>query len=710
MKAMMSACLFSSFALTAAAHAQEVGEIVVTAQKRSENLQTVPISITSLGGELTRSAGIRTTEDFGVLSPGVNVTRSTNTSVIYLRGVGSTGGSAGQENAVATFVDGVYYASMAATVFSLNSIDRIEILKGPQGTLYGRNATGGAINVITRDPSDELSMEMDVGYGNLDTIDANFYGTTGIAEGLSANLAVHYSNQMKGFGRNIVNGRTVNNRKDFDIRGKLKFEPSDSTSIILAGDYGNSSGSLGAAARPMSSSSLLNGQQGYRYGFWDVQSNVQPDSFVKQGGGSLKIDHDMGWARTVSITAYRKLRSFQFIDSDLTEAQILDFPSYTQEGSFTQELQLLSPADSKLQWIVGAFYLKGYSKWDPFTLIGDIIAPLTRITVNSRQGTESIAAFAQTTIPLGEATDLTIGGRYTYDKRDIRSEGFGEIGPTVSFPIDTYFGDQSKSFKKPTWKIGIDHEFTDDIMAYLTYSRGFKSGAYNTVRPQDRPVNPEILDAYEFGVKSVLFDRRLRANFAAFYYDYSGVQLTRVVTGGSQIILNAAKAEIYGVDFDFEAAVSERFTLQGGMEWLHHRYKSFPGAPITTPNPQSPYGNITVEGSAAGNRMIRTPDFQASISANYTIPIGSNEITANISYSYNDGFYWEPDNRIRQPSYHLVNTQLSWVSSEESYSVKLWTRNLLNEKYLYQVFEQGPGDFALPAPGRTYGVTLGAKF
>lgn len=682
-----------------------IADIVVTAQRRAENLQDVPISVSAVTGEDAQAQGILTSNDLQFAVPGLNITRTTSATNIFVRGIGTAGGATGQDSAVAVFIDGVYLPSMSASTFSLNNIERIEVLKGPQGTLYGRNATGGAVNIITRLPSEDASVEARIGYGNLDTIEASFYGTTGIAPGVAIDLAGYFRDQGDGFGRNTVSGRGVNATEDINIRSRLLIEFSPDTRLILSGDYSNNEGSIGIAFRGIPSSTLLDGSIGYSGRFFDSDSEFQPFLQTELFGGAARFEHEFGNFNFVSLTAYRGQDAFQRVEVDGTSLPIIDAPLFSDDGQFTQEFQLGYTGD-QLNWIVGLYYLNSFNEYDPFQILGFAVAPLERAVTLSRQETKSYAAFGQLTWEFVPDTNLTLGARYTRDERDLEASTFGVLPGGTQIPLGPDISD-SANFGKPTWRIALDRRFSPQVLAYASYSRGFKSGVYNLTAPSDPVVRPETLDAFELGIKTDLLRRHLRFNAAAFYYTYDNIQLTQI-EGTVQRLLNAASAEVWGLDTDFEALVTENLTISGGVVYLHNEYTSFPGAPFSTPVPGA--GNAIVPGDASGNRMILVPDWTANISVNYTAPLFGGELATNVSYAYNDGFFWAADNRVRQDSFNLFNAQMMWTSPDGTYDVRIFGRNLFNEKYLVAVNENNTGDIGTPAPGRSYGVSFGVHF
>lgn len=743
-----------AFTVSHAAEAQSDGgipEIIVTAQKRAENIQNVPISIAAVPASVLAESGIRSTQDLAQSVAGLNVTRTTEATVFTLRGIGTQGGSTGQDGAVATFIDGVYMPSMAGATFALNNIERVEVLKGPQGTLYGRNATGGAVNVITRTPQQDFSMDASLGYGNLQTMEGNLYATGGLAKGISADVAVYYRSQDKGFGVNRILGSEVNQSQDIIVRSKLLVELGPQTDLTLAGDYARTKGSFAISYRPVPTSQLVNGT-GYAdfvaagNGYYDSQSEFAPIVDTRSFGGSAKLVHSFGDFTLTDILAYRGSKGFQRVDVDATALKIVDAPLFNREKQWTNEVQLAYDS-GPLKAIAGFFYMDATSQYDPFQIAGLAITGQSgglsnRLVIYSKQRTKSYAAFGQATWEFATDTNLTLGARYTVDKRRLDADQYFAIGmplpdaycTTYCRPDGTLFPlgsiAQAKTFKKPTWRIALDHKFGPDFMVYTSYSRGFKSGVYNLTSPADAPAQPETLDAGEIGFKSTIANR-IRFNAAAFYYKYKNIQAFQV-NGASTTLTNAASAKIYGFDFDFQAEIGAGFSLSGSGAYLHHRYGDFPVATISFL--EQPAGAPTYAGytpglgnyvypncssaadrgkfycSASGNKLVNTPDFTLNLTLNHEVELAGGKLNSNVNWSYNSGFYWAVDNRLKQPKFSLVNAQIQWTAAEERWNIRGWARNLTDKKYLLSLNENGTGDEAVPAPGRTYGVSLGFHF
>lgn len=751
---------YGTAALAQESSAEETGgvqEIIVTAQKRSENLQDVPIAISAITAESAQESGIRSTSDLAFAVAGLNVTRKTEATNFNLRGIGTQGGSTGQDSAVATFIDGVYIPSMAGATFALNNIERVEVLKGPQGTLYGRNATGGAVNVITKDPSFDSALQASIGYGNLQTMEASMYLTSGITKSVAADVAVYYRDQGKGFGDNLILGRDINKSGDFIVRGKLLFELGENTTAVLSGDYSHTYGSFGISYRPVPSSQLVvPGFQSYANyqalggGFYDSISDFIPQIDTEMFGGYLRLEHEMGDITLKSITAYRGANGFQRVEVDATPVKIIDAPLFNSESQWTQELQLGYQTDN-LSVLIGGFYMDAENRYDPFQILGLAITGATGgfangIRTNSTQFTKSYALFGQATYEIFTDTNLTLGARYTIDKRRLAADDslylaattdlsaidpYGPVIPSgTALQVATYAANET--FKEPTWRLALDHKFTPDVLGYLSYSRGFKSGVFNLTSPADAPAKPEKLDAMEVGLKTTMFNSNLRFNIAGFHYKYKNIQAFQV-NGATTTLSNAASARVWGVDADFEASLSNSLTLIGSASWLDHKYGSFPVATISYLNQPAGapnyagytpgFGNYVFPNcsaavhsgqfycSATGNKLVNAPEITLNLALNHELVFSDgSKLNTNASWSYNDGFYWAVDNRIKQPSFSLFNAQMVWTSASETYNVRLWGRNLGNKKFYASVDENGSGDIGVPAPGRTYGVSVGFSF
>lgn len=680
-----------------------IEEIVVTAQRRNESAQDVPLSVSVVSASLATAMGVTDTASLEAAVPGLQFTRSLNNATPALRGIGSNPSAPlGSESAVATYIDGVYITSPAASLFSFNNIERIEVLKGPQGTLFGRNATGGVVQVVTRDPESTTGVDMHVGYGNYDTVEGSVYGTTGLAENLAADVAIFYENQNDGWGRNLANGKKAFTDKQFGARTKWLVAPTEHMRITLAADYNRTKTDVGVGQSAFPGTVAGDFTTGPA-GFYNVYADKDNWTKTKQKGVSLKVEQDLEWARFVSISSYRHVTSDVSYDGDKTANPAVrnDIFINSTDRTLTQELQLLSSDKSAIDCIVGLFYFNDKAKFDPLLS--------TRGDIFNQQDTRSYAAYGQATGNLGESTRLTLGLRYTTDKR--QQDGRIEFGGVVVFDPP---GANSK-FSKLTYRVALDHRFSPDFLAYASYNRGFKSGLFNLVSPGSPGVRPEVIDAFEVGFKSDLFDKRLQFNVAGFYYEFNDLQVS-LLQGTTTRLVNAGKSDSKGFDIELQARPFGNLRLNSSISYIDAKFVDYTGAPISSANPTGALcsnGRATPTcvdiGSATGNYVPRAPKWSANIGGVYTIPVEGAKIQIAANYYYNNGYYWDPDNRLKQPSYSLLNTSIGW-EADSGVSVRAWGKNLLNKKYYSLAGASVVGDMGSPAAPRTYGATIGYRF
>lgn len=688
----------SAVAPTAESDGEGLIEIVVVAQRRAEPLQDVPISITAVTAEDMQVAGVSSTISLQNAVPGLSMSVQQTSISPFIRGIGNRNTSPGDESAAALYVDGVYTSSLAASVFSLANVERIEVLKGPQGTLFGRNAAAGVIQIITREPSQTPAAEMSVTYGNYDTVVGQFYGTTGITENLSADVSVYGMNQADGWGTNVHTGNDAFKGEEKAVRSKWQLDLGD-TQITLSGDYDRNEPIQQPYFRPQEGGLMLDGT-GY-LGFYNVNSTVDVRGVTEQWGSNLQIRHDFAAARLVSITSYRDVAVDVLFDQDGTPTRYTTAVFNQYARTATQEIQILSADDSALQWIAGAFYFHDKSAYDPLNIAG-IALGSTIIDRYARQTTSSYSGFGQATIEIIDATKLTAGVRYTSDKREIQGLDLINGAPSPAGPVD-----QSATFDKITWRLSLDHRFGEDVLGFAQYSRGFKSGVFSAAAPTTAAVRPEVVDAYEVGLKSDLLNRRLRFNASVFYNEFRDVQLQVPVVGAS-VLLNAAKGDVRGAEVEIQALPIPSLQLGASLSYLDGTYTRFPTAPAFIPLPAG--GATPTAIDAAGMDTIYTPPVTATLSAQYKIPAAVGDFDINGSVYYNDGFYFDPENRLRQSSYTLLNAALGWTSPDERWGLQLFGRNLGDSHYYSQVVPQRFGDTSTPDAPRTYGITLRANF
>lgn len=727
----------SAFAQTASANPEaqppadeqsgQIGDIVVTAQRRSESAQSVPISLQSFSADTLQNAKITGTDDLSTIVGGVFVLPTSSRPALYIRGVGTN--SANTTPAVLTFVDGVYMPMGNRMDFA--NVASMEVLKGPQGTLFGRNATGGVIQITTTPPGDTPTARLEMGYGNYETVEASGYVSGPLSPGLSYDLAAAYHNQNEGFGRNLATGSDIFKTRTFSARGRLRAELGGNTSVMLTGFYSEGSGNAGTTVAPAFGYGSINVQgvirtRGSAFFPGDYDVNLGPNDpyyKVRGGGVSLNIETELKGVTLRSITSYQTGREISVIDFDggpnsITNI-VIDRP---KRKFFTQEVQAISTNDGPLEWVLGAFYYYGLNGLLPFTF-----ATPGNATVRQAFGTDkdrSFAPYAQLSYEVLPNTKLTLGGRYTFEERSI--EGRAVVNG-VTNPASV--GKLSQTFKEPTWRVAIDHKLTPSALIYASVSRGFNAGFYNQQglggfanETQNPRVLPEFLTAYEVGTKLDLLGRRLRVNLSGFYYDYSGLQQQIYTATGASITINAAEARIKGIDFELVAKPISSLTLSLSGTYLDTQYLSYPSAPRyqvcnlsapVVPVQCTSTGTIVATGAedVKGNRITNAPEWSYTFAASHDLPTDIGTFTTSFNLNYRGRTFIDPGNRFALPTRYVANLTERWTSSDGHLFATVWVKNLFDEQYDLGVNVLAPVGLAgNPAPPRTYGATLGFNF
>ena len=692
------------------AGATQVGDIVVTAQRRAENLQKVPIVITAVSGDQLADAGVTSVTNLATVAPGL--TSRTSGGAAFqpsLRGIGTSSNVV--ENPVALYIDGVYLANQNDANRDLPDVEQVAVLKGPQGTLFGRNATGGVLQITTRRPSQELDVRARAEIDNYATVRGSVFVSGGLTPGIAASVSAAYATQGRGYGDNFTTGNdTFRLAHSLDLRGKLLFEPGPDTSILLIGDYLDKK-TFTYSFVPYPGTSFIRPLPG-PVGKQDTYSPIDPFAAFKGGGASLTVEQDFGNAKLVSITAYRR-GSTRYIFDDVPAGVPIFYVGVDkgdqQNRSFTQELQLVSTGDGPVTYTGGLYYYRNRIGNQPIlrqffpAFYGAAAGPPTANRITETFGTErteSVAPFAQIGVKLATATTLTLGGRYTYEKRELL--GRAVLTRYNDSVVTVPYNPTPLTIQKPTWRIALDHQFTPDILGYVSYNRGIKSGGFNILNPANPAYLPERLDAYEAGFKTELFDRRLRLNIGGFYYDYNNLQVTQFVAL-AQSVVNGAKARLYGIDVDFQARISPELSFNGGFEVLDAKFVSYPNAVGSIPRATGGAQLIVVD--ASGNRIPQSQKFAGTLAADYERAVSFGTIHLNVTANYNGNYKYEADNFITQGAYTLLNTALEWRSPDDRYALSIFGRNLLDEIVLNNATSQAIGyPVSYAQPPLTFGI------
>jgi iron complex outermembrane receptor protein len=719
-------------------------EIVVTAQKRTENLQDVPIAITALQGEVLKDSGVVTQVSLPRMTPGLTLNLGAGFTVPYIRGIGTTFATLGLESSVATYFDDQYLSRPVTGFFSFNDIDRIEVLKGPQGTLYGRNAAAGAIRIITKEPTKDFDARASVTYGRFDR--AAFEGVVNvpIAETLSARVSGSYDNRDSYIKSNDANGG-LGKRKEFLVRGKLRWEPSDALTAGLTVDYGRirdpeavgfvlidkaAPTSVGLARGAAPSPDFYTTVSDYGPG------SSEPNNITRTFGAQFRVDLDLGPATISSVSGYRWTDLDERGDQDSTRAPYSAFLFKESSKAYSQELQVVSKPGGPIKWIAGLYYYyeKGENDYQSYgQTINEAFGLPSGPTVGSIAGnpdyvllgrakTSALAPYAEGTYSFSDQWSVTLGARYTREiKTMIDNQNLVRgLGPEFGVFSES---DVAYKFHQFTPKATISFKPVDDVLLYVTYSRGFKSGGFALPNVTFvTKVRPEILDSYEFGYKTQFGS--LRLNGSAFYYDFKDLQVQRPSISGLRLE-NAANARVYGSEIEAVFAASDKLDFGFGGNYLNAKYKDYFGTAnvpaastagctaaggAVAPFPPACIGYANVAADFSGQGMVNAPRFTAYARVQYraTLSGGNGSLTANGLLSYSGKYYYNPEHSLAEPSKYLLSASLTWTSESEKLSVTLFGDNLLGEKYdIYKTILVNPGAYRIPGAPRTWGVKLG---
>lgn len=699
----------------------ETQEIIVTAQKRTESLQKVPVAVTAVDSGLLNRLGITTPLSLGPTVPSMSLQTNSGVTYIYLRGVGNNFLGLGIDGNVAYHSNGVYVASPRAQVTGYFDVDRIEVVRGPQGDLYGRNATGGSINVISKKPTDEVSGYANVTVGNYSL----FQGEAAIGgpvagDKLMVRAALFYIDRG-GYGKNLNTGKDINDRNAIGSRFTVEANPTEKLKIEIIGDYYHSDDADGVAT--FAGGALGNNPPSLTELFGGATSNIRDNrssadqKYTRtvwgiQGTASLALSENIDLKST---TAYRK-EHFTAVDDIAGTPNPLLAPitQLEQQKQFSQEVQLLA-SGSRWDAILGAYYFDQTA--NGFINVPlDFFAPGAKFDQRGEGTTKAYAMFAHGSWEFVDRLKLIVGGRYSYEKRT-------NVGSFTNFytlfPIQNPDGSPlSAHFEAFTPKATLQFEPSDDVTLYAGVSKGFKSGGF-TIGVPGAALKPETLLSYEAGLKIRAFDRRLTANFAAFYYDYKNIVVTKILQNAT-FNENAAKATIKGFEAEITARPTNNLRFDASLGILDATFKQFvtgnnvypiaPGFPfpdpISAPAPQS----------LAGNRLPGTSKYTLRLGAEYAIPVGAeSRIVLNGDAYFSGDMYFDAYQRktAYQPSYQTYNASATYEFNK-SWSITGWIRNLTNETVISnQVITDR--SFAYPRvtylqDPRTFGGTVRASF
>ncbi len=687
-------------------------EIIVTAEKRVQNVQDVPVAITAYTSKGLERRGIVTPQDLQFSVPGLSIGEAALgvfSARVAIRGVGQENSVPGGDPGVPMHVDGHYRQATAYVLRDMFDVERVEVQRGPQGTLYGRNAIGGNINIITKRPSDELEGLLRIDAGNYDKRLLQAVVSGPLSDTVRGRLAISDKKQ-DGYVKNVgVSAKDLANADYTSIRGAIDADLTEAFSVSLDGYWFDDNGT--SATRRTVGGVIVDP--------FEISTNTPTNTKNKSQGLSLDIDWDLGSVRFKSLSAYDDTVTRVVLDEDQTDSRLDDVYYEASYEVFTQELQLQSNGESAAEWVVGAFYYDETS----LNLI-DVLretgpdSARSRVYIPNDVHAISKAVFGQIEYPFTDNLSLVAGLRYTRDEKDAHS--LLQIGSEAADlpPVESAF-DFHNVWDEVTGKLGINYTIADDKLIYASYSRGYKAGGIYYTSP---PYDPEYIDAYEIGLKSQWFDNRLQANISAFYYDYTNKQDFQQddPAGGSYQIKNASSAKSKGFEAEIMALVTEQLSLDFSLGYLDATFSDY-----QTADPLFLDRGVQ---DLAGNRIAFSPEWKVHAGAQYEWMLGNyGNLMLRADFSWTADQWTNGLNRRGQgvvilhergdliPSYYIANANLQWESEEGDWQVELYARNLTNEAIVVNSFvstaavSRGEIFSSYSAP-RTYGLRVTRHF
>lgn len=836
--AAMGALASAVFGAPAAAQDAPSGveEVIVTAEKRQTKLQKTPSAISALSAAKLESQNISGAEELQYNVPSLVAAQQSGYSFLTIRGIGTDLSTTAAEPSVASYEDNVYTGSLITQTTPDFDLERIEVLRGPQGTLYGRNATGGVINYITKAPSfdPELNLALTAGSFRHSEINAGLTGPI-IADKLAYRVSFQVA-QRDGYRDNINLGVKEDDLDAWGGRAALLFQPTENLSVTLRGDYMSHDSSnpyvaissasvpvfgpldllmspaapLGVFSMPASyfdaNPGLLSpadiarlggGSIADYLGFQsqpgplppnpertrDISTSIPARYDVRTGGSSLTFDWDIGAINFKSISAFRYGRLiFEQDSTGFATPNVVFYPAKQDFNQWTQEFNVSGAAfEDRLEWLVGAFYFHEKSRFantvylplfgeyltanlslanqdptSPFAfdlsqpllslfqspdILGTTVIsgpgfggaspveadnlatiPATPFTgARSIQTSQSIAGFAQATYHLSDRLRVTGGLRYTMDQKDVaRSFHSNLLVALGASSLLCQGAEEQKRWYALTGTVGVDYDLAERTMVYGKYSHGYKAGGFNPFECSGG-FDPEHLDSYEIGLKTIFGEGQFSVSAAGFYYDYKNIQFTTFVQNASAM-KNAGAAELYGLELEFQAVpvAIPGLSIDGSASWVHSEY--------TAGNPFDPDGMFLDPAQLArldirGNELIRSPRFKLALGVQYEIDMASSgRLTLRGEAAWTDKFYndiFEGEAPYQaatvQPAYWLLNARVTWELNDGKYQVQAFGENLTDELYANnrvsfntpQTFVNVAGQFAAP---RRFGLRVSMKF
>jgi iron complex outermembrane receptor protein len=689
-----------------------VEDIVVTARRTEESAQRTPLALTAFSGQTLERVGAQQVTDLQGSVPNLNIVQgrgSSNSTNIYIRGIGQPDALQTFDPAIGVYVDDVYYSRIRGSQFDLLDLERVEILRGPQGTLYGKNTIGGAMKLVSRRPGQDFRARASASYGDYDLIDLQGAVSGPISETLALGLSALHS-ERGGYVTDPVTGAEYNDKNTSAVRAALAWDPASNLRIDLTADYSKDDAGLNVGQAQNTLTNLLGAPLivlpavAPEYNFRTRTTPGLPnETRLETWGMSARADWSLSDALTLkSITSYRELRTDDYIDFDATQLEIADALVAVDQQQFSQELQLTYTSD-RLTAVAGLYYLKEEVSSHQESYNDDLTSNLnfpplfpgsytfTRF-INDDLETTSKAAYANLSYQATDALRLSAGLRYTEEEKDyVRST---TVTSTSPFLVSAYgFAPPTGQYDDTSIMVSADYQLSDSAMVYARYAQGFKSGGFNgraNTPGESTEYQPETADTFELGAKTTFLDNRLRLNLAAFLTKYEDFQArvtgleTDPVSGvpvGTLSVINAGELEIAGFELEAVAVPVRNLTLDAQIGFLDADYKEFNDARFT---------------AFGGSRAFQTPAFSPRwtmrFGGQYVFDMdGGSNVTVGAAAKYRSRMALAVDNTLTnsttqlpgmfQDEYWLYDARVVWNDASDRYSVGLYGQNLADEVY-----------------------------
>lgn len=759
-------------------------EVIVTATRRESSLQDTGAAVSALSSDDLRNKSVQNVADLALLTPGLDIASYQGDTSIFIRGIGTPTIIAGSDSSTATYVDGVYYSRPAAIGPAFFDIERVEVLRGPQGTLYGRNATGGAVNIITRGPGEETEGEVELTLGNYDQ--RRLFAAVGgpLTDTIGARIALQ-TDQHDGYTtatRADDSTDDIEDRDNISVRAHLHWDVTEDVSLKMIADYHRADdqaavfhfASSGYAEEVADWYSSREGSQTLPYfayrsggrvserGSRDIYTDIEHKNTVDVQGLTARLDWRFSAVDLAVIVNHKDTHPRIQNELDSSDAFVTSYQREEDHWQRSIDIQLSSSGDGKISWVAGASYFEEENIisnnifgdfWEPILVAGftdlqlagviptfPIVIPESNLCcmleLNGEQSAEASAIYFDGSYEFSDELTIHFGGRQSWEERDGRQQfqllyAGQRFAPEVAFfpdavtdgrdavpdPLGFVVAPVSSpaDFKSFTPKIALDYRINDDVMIYGLIQKGFKTGGFNIGSSQLTPYEPEKIWSYEGGVKSELFDRRLRLNSALFHYRYENLQAQDSI-GNQTIIRNVGKAEVTGIEVEFLAQLSEAWQLDGSTTYLDAEFTegtlTEPLRPAALTDPPG-----TLLRDLEGLTLTRAPRWKTNIGAQYQFPLANiGLVTTRVDYAWQSKVYYTVFNidAASQKSYGVFNMRVALDSEDERWTVAAFAKNLTDEVYFSnQILTgtvYGSEMVGYLAPPRTYGVTAMYRF